>query len=139
MRGGSDFKFESVDRLDYKLHNINLKREGSYINWIRNKRATINPKNENDDNCFQHTFTVAWNYPNIENHPERISNIIPFIDEYDWEGIKFLSRQDDQEESEKAKNIMLINYKKFEQNNETIALNILYLPHNKKEIRSAYI
>ena len=59
MRGGSDFKFESVDRLDYKLYKINLKREGSYINWIRNKRATINPKNENDDNCFQHTFTVA--------------------------------------------------------------------------------
>ena len=33
-----------------------LRREGSYIKspeWIRNKRATINPKNEDDDNCFQ--------------------------------------------------------------------------------------
>ena len=57
MREVSDFKFESVDRLDYKLHKIKLKRRGSYIKspkWIRNKRATINLKNEDDDNCFQY-------------------------------------------------------------------------------------
>ena len=28
---GSDFVFESVDRLDYKLHRVRLKRGGSYI------------------------------------------------------------------------------------------------------------
>ena len=33
---------------------------------------------------------------------------------------------------------MLIDCKKFEQNNETISLNILYVPHNKKEICIAY-
>ena len=33
---------------------------------------------------------------------------------------------------------MLIDCKKFEQNNETISLNILYVPHNKKEICNAY-
>ena len=33
---------------------------------------------------------------------------------------------------------MLIDYKKFEQNNETIAINILYVPHNKKKICIAY-
>ena len=31
MRGGSDFEFESVDRLDYELHKIKLRRGGSYI------------------------------------------------------------------------------------------------------------
>ena len=31
MRGGSDFKFESVDHLDYELHKIKLRRGGSYI------------------------------------------------------------------------------------------------------------
>ena len=31
MREGSDFKFESVDRLDYKLHKIKLRRGGSWI------------------------------------------------------------------------------------------------------------
>ena len=33
---------------------------------------------------------------------------------------------------------MLINFKKFEQRNETIALDILYVLHNKKEICIAY-
>ena len=31
MREGSIFKFESVDRLDYKLHKIKLRRGGSWI------------------------------------------------------------------------------------------------------------
>ena len=35
-------------------------------------------------------------------------------------------------------NIMLIDCKKFEQNNETIALNILYVSNNKKETCVAY-
>ena len=52
---GSDFVFESVDLLDYKLHRVRLKRGGSYIKspkWLENKKAVINPKNENDDECL---------------------------------------------------------------------------------------
>ena len=33
---------------------------------------------------------------------------------------------------------MTIDQKKFEQNNKTIALNILFVPHNTKTIRLAY-
>ena len=76
---------------------IKLRRGGSYIGspeWIKNKRAKINPKNEDDDNCFQYVLTVALNYQNIENHPQRISNIKPFINEYNWKGIDFPSHQD---------------------------------------------
>ena len=49
---GSDFVFESVELMDYKLHRVRLRRGGSYIKspeWLANKRATINPKNQNDD------------------------------------------------------------------------------------------
>ena len=53
-----------------------------------NKIATINPKNK-DNKCFQYSITVALNHQNIENHPERISNIKPFIDKYNWKGIDF--------------------------------------------------
>ena len=77
MREGSDFNFESVDLLDYKLHKIKSKRGGLYIEcpeWIRNKTAAINPKNEDNNNCFQYSLIVALNHQNIENHPERISN-----------------------------------------------------------------
>ena len=52
---GSEFIFDSVDLLYYHLQKTSLKRIGSScINspkWLKNKKATINPKN-NDDNCF---------------------------------------------------------------------------------------
>ena len=84
MRGGSDFIFESVELLSYHLHKISLNRGKSYIKspkWLENKRGTINPQN-NDDKCLQYAITVALNHQNIENYPERISNIEPFINQY---------------------------------------------------------
>ena len=71
---GSEFVFESVDLLFYSLHKTRLRRGKSCIEspqWLKNKRATINLKND-DDNCFQYAVTVALNHQNIENHLERI-------------------------------------------------------------------
>ena len=56
--------------------------------WLKSKRVTINPKNEND-NCLQYAIIIALNHQNIENHPEKISNIEPFINQYNWEDIDF--------------------------------------------------
>ena len=64
------------------------------------------------------------NHQNIENYPERISNIKPFIDQYNWRDIDFPAGIKD--------------WKKFEQNNKTIALNTLYVPHNTKTINLTY-
>ena len=75
---GSEFVSESVDLLYYSLHKTRLRRGKSYkksLEWLGNKRATINPQNKNDNSCFQYAITVALNHQNIENHPERISNI----------------------------------------------------------------
>ena len=47
------------------------------------KKATINPKNK-DDKCFQYAAAVALNYVTIESHPERVLNIIPFTNKYNW-------------------------------------------------------
>ena len=51
---GSEFAFDSVDLLYYKLHKISMNRGGSYIDspsWIKNKKSTINPQNkDNKDN-----------------------------------------------------------------------------------------
>ena len=61
-----------------------MKRGGSYIDspeWLKDKKATINPKN-NDDNCFQYRLTVALNHKKTKSNPERISKIKPFIDQY---------------------------------------------------------
>ena len=115
----SEFVFDSVDVLCYKLHRISLNRSGSYIDspkWLKNKKATINPK-DNDDNWFQYASTVALNYQNIKNNPEKISKIERFIDQYNWKEINFPSHNKD--------------WKKFELNNKSITLNILYVPkHN---------
>ena len=91
LRNGSNFVFESVDLLSYHIHKTSLKRGKSYMKspeWVINKRATINPKNK-DNKCFWDSITVALNHQNIESHPERISNIKPFINHYNWEGIEF--------------------------------------------------
>ena len=87
----SKFVFESIDLLYYHPHKISLKRGGSYVEsaeWLKNKRATINPKNDHD-NCFQYAVTVALNHENIENHPERISNIESFVNQYNWKDMTF--------------------------------------------------
>ena len=124
----SMFVFESIDLLYYSLHKTNIKRKGeSYIEspeWLRNKGATINLINKNDNNCFQYAITTALNYQNIENHPEEISKIKPFINKYNWKDIDFPSNEKD--------------WNKFEQSNKKIALNILFAPHNTKTIRFAY-
>ena len=78
----------------------------------------------NYDRCFQYTITVALNYGKIQRfHPERIKNIMPFIDQYDWSDINFSSHK---------------KWALFEKNNKTISLNVLYVPHNTKQIRHAY-
>ena len=41
-----------VDALHYNLYKISLSRGGSYMDcpkWLKNKKATINPKNNDDD------------------------------------------------------------------------------------------
>ena len=51
--------------------------------WLKNKKSTINPNN-NDYKCFQYAVTLALNLDKINNHPERISKIKPFIEQYNW-------------------------------------------------------
>ena len=65
---GSEFNFESVELMDYKLHRVRLRRGGSYIKspeWLLHKGATINPKNKNDDECLRWSTISALNYNEI--------------------------------------------------------------------------
>ena len=86
LKEGSEFIFDSIDILYYNLNEISLNRGWSYINspeWLKNKKAKINPKN-NDDKCFQYAIIVAWNYEQFKSHPERITKIKHFINQYNW-------------------------------------------------------
>ena len=122
----SEFEFDSVNLLYYDFNKISLNRGGSYIDspeWMKYKKSTINPKN-NDYKCFQYTVTVALNRDKINKHLQRVSKIKPFISQYNWSDIDFPSTSKD--------------WKKFELNNESIALNILYVPHKTRKIHLAY-
>ena len=94
---GSSFVFYYVNFLDIKFNQIDLIRGSSYIQtpkWISNKKATINPKN-NDNNCFQYAITVALNHQEIGSHSERISKILKYIDKHNWKNINFPSQRKD--------------------------------------------
>ena len=122
---GSDFEFDGIHLLYYDFNEISLNRGGSYIDsaiWIKDKKSTINPNN-NDYKCFQYAVTVALNHDKINKDPQRVSKIKPFINQYNWNDIDFPSTGKD--------------WKKFELNNESIALNILYVPHNTGKIHLA--
>ena len=97
---GSDFILDSVQLLHYKCHKINFKRGSSYIDWIKKKNATTNPKNT-DDKCIQYAVTVASNYEEIKWNPERVLNIKTFIKKYDWKGINYPTKTDDQKKKVK--------------------------------------
>ena len=112
--------------MNYIFHKVDLKRSGSYIEtpeWIKIKGATINCQND-DDKCFQYAITIALNYDEIEKHHQGVNKVKPFIDQYNWKDINVPSHVGD--------------WKKFELNNKSTALNVLYVPEGEKTIRHAY-
>ena len=123
---GVDFVFDYVESLNYIFHKIDLKRCRSYIEtpeWIKKIKATINVENE-DDKCFQYSVAVALNYDKIRKNHQRVSRVKKFINQYDWSGINFPSHVGD--------------WKRFELNNKSVALNVLCVPYGEKTIRHPY-
>ena len=71
--------------------------------WLRSKKESIT----SEDTCFQNTLKDSLDYQTIKTHPERISELKPYINKYNWKDIKFPSGKE--------------GWKKFEQNNKEIA------------------
>ena len=119
-RTDSSYAFESVEGLSIRFHKIDLRRGSSYVpipDWLEAKKATINPKNKNDNFCFAYAAAIAIYHKNLN----RISNkLIEYVEKLDWNGIDFPASTPD--------------YKRFEKNNEDIALNILYVPSDNEII-----
>ena len=106
---GSEFIPESVELLYYYFQKINIRRAESYImspDWWVNKGATINPTNEKDNKSFQWFIISGLNHNKIKvkdlkkiRKLKRIDTDFPIYRE-DWEN--------------------------FEQNNTSVALNVLF-------------
>ena len=59
----TEFVFDYVHLLYYKYHKINPIRGGSYVDsldWIKNKKATINPMNKKNNKSFQYAVTSPF-------------------------------------------------------------------------------
>ena len=98
------------------------------LGWLQGKKEAIidndnSNNNNNNNNNFQNALDDALNYQTIETHPERISKLKLYINKYNWKGINFPAGSNESQ--------------KFEKNN-TIALNVLYIPHNTETISVAY-
>ena len=95
---GSEFVVDYVQLLYHKCHKINPDRGRSYIDypdWMKNKKAAINPTNKKDSKCFPYTVTVSLIHQEIQKEPQRITKFKPLINKYTWEGINFPSEKDD--------------------------------------------
>ena len=102
------------------FQKTDIRRGESYIispKWIVSKKATINPKNEKDNQCFHCSIIGGLNYKIKEKESKE-------IEKFKRVDTDFSSHQRDWEE--------------FEQNNTSITLNILFVPHKSEEIKLAY-
>ena len=82
------------------------------------QKATIDPKNEKDDKCFQWSTISGLNYNKIK--------------EKDFKNILKFKRLDTDFSSHQR------DWENFKQNNTSIALNVLSISYNSEEIKLAY-
>ena len=114
--------------MNIHIHEIQLKRGSSYIetpNWIKPKQAIINLKNTHDNYCFAHSIVIALYHKQIGKNPQRIENLKPYYKHFNWEGINTPATKKD--------------WKRFENNNPDVSLNIFSVPFNEEEIRTEYV
>ena len=55
------------------------------LGWLQGKKEAI----VNGHNDFQNALNDALNYQNIEKYPERIPELKPYVNKYNWKGIDF--------------------------------------------------
>ena len=87
------------------------------------KKATINTINRNDNKCFQYAAVLALNHKGNRKDSGRITKTKLFFDKYNWEERNYPSEKDD--------------WKRFEEDDLTVAPNVLYAKNEK--IYPAYI
>ena len=105
---------------NYYYFAIKNLSELNSLGWLRGKKEAIinndnnNNNNNNNSNDFQNALDDVLNYQAIKTNPERILKLKPYINKYNWKSIDYPAGPKD--------------WIKFERNNKTISLNVLYIP-----------
>ena len=76
----SDYVFHRIVEMYYHCHKVDLVRGSSYIelpDWLKNKKCCINPKNEDDEECFKWAVIAALHHTDIKKDVQRLSKLEP--------------------------------------------------------------
>ena len=76
LHASSSFSYESVEECNIHFNKIDLRRGATYIEshqWLKYKKAMINPKNTKDVYCFMHSIIIALYHDKLGTDPERIT------------------------------------------------------------------
>ena len=87
----SKFTFDKVLYTDIRCHRLMLTRGSSYIkqpDWLAKTKAILNPKNL-DEKCFKWAVIAGLKWEEIDWHPERVSKLRRYENEFDWSGITY--------------------------------------------------
>ena len=103
----SGFSIDYIMHLDIDFHKLMLTRGSSYIElprWLTMKKAVT-------------TVIAALHYEEIGKNSQRVSKLKPFIERYNWKGLKFP--------------MALNKIGKFEKNNPGIAVNVIFMSEKR--------
>ena len=117
QRRGSGWIFRTVLSMDIHLNKYEPLSGSSYIplpKVLQSKKAIVNVKNEEDNECFKSSITTAM-YP-AENHPEKICKQLKENSEkFNWDGINFPASFKDIDKFDKLNPSISINVSSYEQ------------------------
>ena len=122
----SGYSHNGIKDLSINYRKIDLNRGASYIKTPRKFKSKLSiQKNGNDTLCFSYAIAISLFHEELGIHPERINNNLrDKVKRLNWQGIDFPPSTQD--------------YHTFEKNNEDIALNVLFIAQNSRQIRQDY-
>ena len=88
---GSGWQFDRIEHLDININPYNPLSASTYIplpKKLADKKAIINVKNENDNECFKWAVTSAV-FPKEKNAERLSKQMREDSEKFDWSGIKF--------------------------------------------------
>ena len=88
---GSGWQFDRIEHLDININPYNPLSASSYIKLpkkLADKKAMINVKNENDNECFKWAVTSAV-FPKEKNAERLSKQMREDSEKFDWTGIEF--------------------------------------------------
>ncbi|KAF4529188.1 hypothetical protein B566_EDAN017653 [Ephemera danica] len=115
---GSGCKLATIEKLLVRTSKNNPLRVSSYLKIpekFKFHHALINPYNVNDNECFKWSVCASQhNGP----HPERTTNLLQYINRFEWEGVRFPTA--------------ITDVRKFERINPKVSINLYALSTDDK-------